>query len=96
MGESDVLNSMVRGKDESVISTPGTPWWVSVLFRAVAVLGIPGMVLCYYMYKDYHYEERRLKVEELRNATQEKTNVLLERFEKVLWRVEKKLPSDGG
>ena len=94
MGESDVLRKAAG--DGSVISVPGTPWWVSVAFRAIAMLGVPVLVLGFYMWKDYKFEERRLQVEQQRNATQEKTNVLLERFEKILWRVEKKLPADNG
>lgn len=86
---SDPANTkVVVGKD--------APWWVAAAFKFIAVLGIPGVVLSFYMYKDYKFEERRLEVERQRNATQEKTNVLLERFEKVLWRVERRVGSEDG
>lgn len=71
------------------------PWWVNVFFKAVAVLGIPGVMLAFYAYKDYRFEEQRLDVQVKQIATQEKTNILLERFEKVLLRVERKYPEDG-
>lgn len=94
MGDSDVLGVKNKVQDASAISVPGTPWWVTVGFRAFAVLGIPGLMLSYYVYRDYKYEGLRIEVEKSRIAAQEKQNVLLERFEKVLWRVERKLP-DG-
>jgi hypothetical protein len=90
MGEtgSDPANTKVTVPKEA-------PWWVAVAFKFIALLGVPCVVLSFYMYKDYKFEDRRLQVEQQRNSVQEKTNVLLERFEKVLYRVEKKLPDEN-
>ena len=93
-GGTDLLPESPSMKDARQGLPAGAPWWVSVAFRAIAMLGVPCIVLGFYMYKDYKFEDRKLQVEQQRNAVQEKTNVLLERFEKVLWRVERKLPAE--
>ena len=87
MGESDVLSRPMP--DASVISVKGTPWYVTVFFRALAVIGIPGMLLGYYAYRDFKFMERSI-------GAQERANALMERFERVLSKVEKKLDDGGG
>ena len=89
MGESDVIGKARGLADASVISVPGTPWWVTVFFRAVAVIGIPGLLLGYYAYRDYKFMERSI-------GAQERANALMERFERVLWKVEKKIGTEEG
>lgn len=87
--ESDTL-----AKADSGTKTldPRTPWWVGIGFKAVSMLGIPALMLGYYAWKDYKFEDRRIEIQRQQIAAQERTNILLERFEKVLWRVERKLP----
>ncbi len=75
---------------------PRAPWWVGAAFRAFMILGPLGSLLVWREFKDYKLEERRMMVEEKRVSADERQNVLLERFEKVLWRVERKLPAETG
>jgi hypothetical protein len=82
---------MVRAGDD-----PRVPWWANWGMKALMILGIPGALLGWREWKDYKLEERRLVVEEKRVEADQKQNVLLERFEKVLWRVERRLPTENG
>lgn len=80
MGESDIGSPKI--KETEVVK--GAPWWVNAMFKAVAVLGIPGALIAYYAYRDFKFMERGI-------AAQERSIVIMERFERVLWKVEKKL-----
>lgn len=81
MGESDPANSKVKDTD---VVVKGAPWWVNAIFKAVAVLGIPGALIAYYAYRDFKFFERGI-------AVQERNSVIMERVEKILWRMERRL-----
>lgn len=74
---------------------PKMPWWASWGIRALMIVGIPGALLASREYRDYKYEATRLENERARIAVEEKRNVIFERFEKVLYKVERKLPNDN-
>lgn len=70
------------------------PWQIQAMFLVLSMIGIPGGMVAIREARDWRLEEKRIEVERERIKAQEKTNVLLERFERVLWRVERNLGVD--
>lgn len=102
MGESDEKSQKVRSGDTPgelskvrVGDDPRAPWWVNYAMRAFLVIGLPTALIAVREAKDYRFEAQRLEVEVKRVETEQKRNVIFERFEKVLYRVEKKLPDES-
>jgi len=79
----------VRAMDD-----PRVPWWANWTMKAIMILGIPGALLGWREFRDWKLEDKRIELDTRRVAADEKQNILLERFEKVLWRVERKLPEE--
>lgn len=76
------------------LEDPRIPWWANWLLKAIMAVGIPAAILGAREARDWKYEGARLENEKGRISVEEKRNVIFERFEKVLYRVERKLPDE--
>jgi hypothetical protein len=97
MGEStDAVreNTPREIRAQRAMDDPRVPWWANWGMKAIMVLGIPGALLGWREFRDWKLEDRRIALEEKRVAADEKQNVLMERFERVLWKVEQHFKDD--